>query len=202
MSNYYTKTESDNRFIKPSDDIDFTGDIDIKIDEIDTTQADNGLSSTYYGTSIMFRDKNDRPIGWVRMLAYTNGGIAVNFGSANYDISDGTRYENNFRVATNHSNDLTYSMTNPEGLRSASSSACATTLELDANLNNITEVGFYFALRSNTITNKPTGVAQFGLVVSRTAQSSGYFKQALTTPQGVEYVRYCVNNVWGNWTQL
>jgi len=72
------------------------------------------------------------------------------------------------------------------------------------NLNDVFGVGFYTGINGNTCTNKPSGVGQFGLVVVRTATSGTgkYYKQALTKADGTEYVRYCVNNVWGNWTQL
>lgn len=70
------------------------------------------------------------------------------------------------------------------------------------NLNNVKGVGFYTGIDGNSCSNKPTGVAQFGLVVVKTATSGQYYKQALTKPDGTEFVRYCVNNVWGNWTQI
>ena len=70
------------------------------------------------------------------------------------------------------------------------------------NLNNIYKSGFYLGSSGNTVTNKPTGVLQFGLLVIRTAESNFSFKQALTTQTGTEYVRYCANGTWGNWTQL
>ena len=73
---------------------------------------------------------------------------------------------------------------------------------VNENLNSIVKNGYYLGSNGNTCTNKPTGVGQFGLFVIKTAESSLCLKQALTMPNGTEYVRYCNGGTWGNWTQL
>ena len=83
----------------------------------------------------------------------------------------------------------------------ASNEATALTNE---DLNDLTTDGAsYYASGSNTVTNKPTGIDAFGLVIRRTA--SGYYAQYLTgANQSANsiYVRTYKSGTWTAWTKL
>lgn len=83
----------------------------------------------------------------------------------------------------------------------ASNEATALTNE---DLNDLTTDGAsYYAGGSNTVTNKPTGVDAFGLVIRRTA--SGYYAQYLTgANQSVNsiYVRTYKSGAWTAWERV
>lgn len=83
----------------------------------------------------------------------------------------------------------------------ASNEATALTNE---DLNDLTTDGAsYYAGGSNTVTNKPTGIDAFGLVVRRTA--SGYYAQYLTgANQSVNsiYVRTYKSGAWTAWERV
>ena len=83
----------------------------------------------------------------------------------------------------------------------ASNEATALTNE---DLNDLTTDGAsYYAGGSNTVTNKPTGIDAFGLVVRRTA--SGYYAQYLTgANQSVNsiYVRTYKSGTWTAWERV
>ena len=72
------------------------------------------------------------------------------------------------------------------------------------DLNDLTTDGAsYYAGGSNTVTNKPTGIDAFGLVIRRTA--SGYYAQYLTgANQSANsiYVRTYKSGTWTAWTKL
>lgn len=72
------------------------------------------------------------------------------------------------------------------------------------DLNDLkTDGTSYYASGSNTVTNKPTGIDAFGLVVRRTA--SGYYAQYLTgANQSTNsiYVRTYKSETWTEWTKL
>ena len=73
------------------------------------------------------------------------------------------------------------------------------TLLTNQNLNNIVSPGFYNAGGSNTITNKPNGVDNFGLEVIHHANGP-YYTQKLYT-NTTQYTRKCINSKWGLWTE-
>lgn len=83
----------------------------------------------------------------------------------------------------------------------ASNEATALTNE---DLNDLTTDGAsYYAGGSNTVTNKPTGIDAFGLVVRRTA--SGYYAQYLTgANQSANsiYVRTYKSGAWTAWERV
>lgn len=72
------------------------------------------------------------------------------------------------------------------------------------NLNSVTTPGFYNAGGGNTVSNKPSGVDNFGLIVSHTANGT-YYTQILFTTGSAKinksYRRFCENGAWGNWTE-
>ena len=74
----------------------------------------------------------------------------------------------------------------------------------DADLNNITDSGFYTARNGNEISNKPTSLNQFGLQVVKTAMtSSGYYRQIAWQPTGgTIFTRYCSAGTWSSWVQI
>jgi len=69
------------------------------------------------------------------------------------------------------------------------------------NLNNVTAVGFYSSGGGNTVTNKPSGVDNFGMEVIHDAGGS-YYTQILYNPAtSKSYRRYCSNGTWDSWTE-
>lgn len=69
------------------------------------------------------------------------------------------------------------------------------------NLNDVRTVGFYHGAGGNTVTNKPSGVAAFGLIVMQTA--GGYITQILIegdTHQGKIWQRQFNGSAWSGWT--
>lgn len=72
----------------------------------------------------------------------------------------------------------------------------------DENLNDIKTPGFYSSGGSNTVSNKPTGVDNFGLIVFHTA-AGVYYTQILfatgSASSGKSYRRHCYNGTWGDW---
>lgn len=69
------------------------------------------------------------------------------------------------------------------------------------NLNNITTPGFYSAAGGNTVTNKPSGIDNFGLEVIHCAQGAAYTQILYNATNGTAYRRYCNSGTWGAWSQ-
>ena len=64
------------------------------------------------------------------------------------------------------------------------------------NLNNYNTEGFYHAAGGNTVTNKPSGVDHFGVMVKRIA--TGLYKQILDNNEE-RWTRYYGGGTWSNW---
>lgn len=66
------------------------------------------------------------------------------------------------------------------------------------NLNDLKEVGYYFATGSNTCTNTPTDTSTtgFGLEVKRVA---GSLLAQICTVQDIQYIRYFNGSTWQAW---
>ena len=67
------------------------------------------------------------------------------------------------------------------------------------DLNNVTLPGLYNAGGSNSVTNKPSGIDHFGLLVIHRASGSYYIQ--IIYNDSKSYRRFCVNGTWGNWTE-
>lgn len=67
------------------------------------------------------------------------------------------------------------------------------------NLNDVTTPGFYSSGGSNSVTNKPSNVDHFGLIVIHRATGS-YYTQIVYTDSAA-YRRHCVNGTWSGWVQ-
>ena len=67
------------------------------------------------------------------------------------------------------------------------------------DLNNVTLPGLYNAGGSNSVTNKPSGIDHFGLLVIHRASGSYYIQ--IIYNDSKSYRRFCVNGAWGNWTE-
>ena len=76
--------------------------------------------------------------------------------------------------------------------------ATITTLT-NGNLDKITTPGFYNAGGGNSVTNKPSGVDNFGMIVVHSA-SGNYYTQIVYIDDK-SYRRICRNGTWGNWSQ-
>lgn len=66
------------------------------------------------------------------------------------------------------------------------------------DLDDVKTQGLYFGAGGNTVTNKPSGVAHFGLFVYKLA--SGYIAQELTDEDKV-YYRFFNSTTWSAWTE-
>lgn len=78
--------------------------------------------------------------------------------------------------------------------------AAMTTLKGSENLNDITTPGMYSCDGGNSITNKPSNVDAFGLIVTHNANGS-FYTQILHSNGGVSYRRNCNNGTWASWTE-
>lgn len=78
--------------------------------------------------------------------------------------------------------------------------AAMTTLKGSENLNDITTPGMYSCGGGNSITNKPSNVDVFGLIVTHNAKGS-FYTQILHSNGGVSYRRNCNNGTWASWTE-
>lgn len=76
--------------------------------------------------------------------------------------------------------------------------ATITTLT-NGNLDKVTTPGFYNAGGGNSVTNKPSGVDNFGMIVVHSA-SGNYYTQIVYV-NDKSYRRVCRNGTWGNWSQ-
>ena len=76
--------------------------------------------------------------------------------------------------------------------------ATITTLS-NENLDKVTTPGFYNAGGGNSVTNKPSGVDNFGMIVVHSA-SGDYYTQIVYAADK-SYRRVCSNGTWGNWSQ-
>lgn len=67
------------------------------------------------------------------------------------------------------------------------------------NLNDVVTPGFYSSGVSNSVTNKPSNVDHFGLIVIHRASGS-YYTQIVYSDSAA-YRRHCVNGTWSGWVQ-
>lgn len=67
------------------------------------------------------------------------------------------------------------------------------------NLNDVVTPGFYSSGGSNSVTNKPSNVDHFGLIVIHRA-SGNYYTQIIYSDSAA-YRRHCANGTWGGWVQ-
>ena len=67
------------------------------------------------------------------------------------------------------------------------------------DLNNVTLPGLYNAGSSNSVTNKPSGIDHFGLLVIHRASGSYYIQ--IIYNDSKSYRRFCTNGTWSNWTE-
>lgn len=67
------------------------------------------------------------------------------------------------------------------------------------NLNDVVTPGFYSSGGGNSVTNKPSNVDHFGLIVIHRA-SGNYYTQIIYGDSAA-YRRHCANGTWGGWVQ-
>lgn len=67
------------------------------------------------------------------------------------------------------------------------------------NLNDVVTPGFYSSGGGNNVTNKPSNVDNFGLIVIHQA-SENYYTQIVYSDSAA-YRRHCVNGTWSGWVQ-
>lgn len=66
------------------------------------------------------------------------------------------------------------------------------------NLNDVVTPGFYSS-GGNNVTNKPSNVNNFGLIVIH--QASGNYYTQIVYSDSAAYRRHCVNGTWSGWVQ-
>lgn len=71
------------------------------------------------------------------------------------------------------------------------------TMLLNENLNNLKTTGFYYAYGGNTVSNKPTGINNFSLLVTRTGSNA--YSQILVDDKGNIYSRSSNESDWYDW---
>ena len=76
-----------------------------------------------------------------------------------------------------------------------------TSLSNDTDLNNIKEVGWYYSIDSNTISNKPSDITAFGLEVIRSANGC-YSQTCYSSNSNKIYYRYYNGTSWGSWNKI
>lgn len=67
------------------------------------------------------------------------------------------------------------------------------------NLNDVVTPGFYSSGGGNNVTNKPSNVDNFGLIVIH--QASGNYYTQIVYSDSAAYRRHCVNGIWSGWVQ-
>lgn len=67
------------------------------------------------------------------------------------------------------------------------------------NLNDVVTPGFYSSDGGNNVTNKPSNVNNFGLIVIH--QASGNYYTQIVYRDSAAYRRHCVNGTWSGWVQ-
>ena len=67
------------------------------------------------------------------------------------------------------------------------------------NLNDVVTPGFYSSGGSNSVTNKPSSVDNFGLIVIH--QASGNYYTQIIYSDSAAYRRHCTNGTWSGWVQ-
>lgn len=71
------------------------------------------------------------------------------------------------------------------------------TMLLNENLNELKTTGFYYAYGGNTVSNKPSGINNFSLLVTRTGSDT--YSQILVDDKGNIYSRTSNGGNWYNW---
>lgn len=67
------------------------------------------------------------------------------------------------------------------------------------NLNDVVTPGFYSSGGGNNVTDKPSNVDNFGLIVIH--QASGNYYTQIVYSDSAAYRRHCVNGTWSGWVQ-
>ena len=73
------------------------------------------------------------------------------------------------------------------------------TMLLNENLNELKTTGFYYAYGGNTVSNKPTGINNLSLLVTRTGSNA--YSQILVDDKGNIYSRSSNENNWNDWLE-
>lgn len=68
---------------------------------------------------------------------------------------------------------------------------------LNENLNELKTTGFYYAYGGNTVSNKPTGINNFSLLVTKTGSDA--YSQIIIDDKGNIYSRTSNGSNWYNW---
>lgn len=69
------------------------------------------------------------------------------------------------------------------------------------NLNDIKTPGFYSAGGGNSVSNKPSGVDNFGMLVVHYASGTYYVQKLWNSDGSKQYTRKCNNGTWSSWTE-
>ena len=171
--------------------------------KIPVTKSDIGLGNVENKSSATIRgeltkDNVTKALGYTPPTTNTTYGVATS--SALGLVKSGTDItvdsSGNVSVKDDSHNHI---ISNIDGLQNSLDTKATKTTLTNQDLNSIVTPGFYNAGGGNTVTNKPSGVNHFGLIVIHRASGS-YYTQILFDDTS-SYRRFCVNGNWGGWTQ-
>lgn len=179
----------------------------LRVYKVSAPYFTNNKSDKVPGTTIQQIYKNGDPVldNWTCHNSQHSGQgtSSNNYGAAGSSlglVKTGGDVTISNGVVTVNDDSHNHVISNIDGLQSAlDGKAKVYKLAKSANLNDIITPGFYNVGGSNTITNKPSGVDSFGLIVIHRASGS-YYTQILYYSQN-SYRRHCENGTWSSWTQ-
>lgn len=129
---------ADGRYVNTTGDT-MTGGLRFKRSGIDTTQANNGVTSNSMFSYPMYLDVNDRYLGWTTNIAYPNGEIGTSIYASNFD-SGGNRVENFLDVKVAKDGTRTFRVGDQAAFRSAINALADSSSSVTA-----TKVGNYYS---------------------------------------------------------
>lgn len=156
-------------------------------------------------TTGSYNDLSDKPtipsVGngtiTIKQAGTSKGTFTMNqSGNTTIELTDNNTWRGVQNVLTSTATDQSLSAAQGKWLNE--NKATITTLTSE-NLNSVKTPGFYNAGGGNTVTNKPSGVEHFGLIVVKRADGNYYIQ--IIYSDATSYRRYCINNTWGDWKE-
>ena len=190
LSDYYTKTESDNRYVQPGD-----------LAAVATSGSYNDLSNKPTIPAAQVNSDWTATSGVAKILNKPTLATVATSGSYN-DLSNKPTIPDEL---ADLSDDSTHRLVTDTEKSTWNATAVYKQLS-NEDLDTVKTTGFYVGKSGNTCTNKPSNVTgQFGLIVVRTATSqNNYYEQICIAPTGELYFRrqYGASQGWNSWVGL
>lgn len=170
---------------------------------IPATKTDIGLGSVENKSSATIRGELTKAnvtnaLGYTPPTTNTTYGVATSSTLGLVKSGTDITVDSSGNVSVND-NSHNHSISNISGLQDKLNLKAENVTLTNQDLNTVTTPGFYNAGGSNTVTNKPSNIDYFGLIVIHNANGS-YYTQILFNSTS-SYRRFCVNGNWGSWTQ-